>query len=425
MSHTIQTLENGVRIIVLHQPHLQSVLVKSFVKTGSFNETPIQNGISHFLEHMAFKGTPNRTAQEINSEMEFLGGSINAGTSTERTMYHVTGHKKDLAEFVDFVTDITVNPTFPDDELETERAIIVQEYHGYEDDPGSVVYNLINKLAYPDQAVGRKVIGELDTIQGITQDMLRDYHKSQYTGRNIIIGVVGNFPEPQSVIDLIAERVKHIPAGVENDYEAGVYVGGVGFEEADVQQNKIRIMFPASPNANVRDHLIEGIAISALCSGFSSPMFNEIREKAGLAYWIGGGSIVSRKNGGFHVSCDTTPENIPPLFEKLEDLLLNHRSFITAKDIQRAKNGDLVYISTVTDRGARLLSSHAVDLFNEGKIIPQEVYQKIIEDATDEEVYQAMDRLITANPTVGIVGKPVDMAVAEKFASVFAARAAV
>src|SRR5262245_7222069 len=187
----VATLDNGVRVVALTLPHVESACVSVFVRTGSRNESARQNGISHVVEHMAFKGTESRSCQQINLDAERLGAEVNAHTDKDHTAYHMRGLAQHAGHFVQMLADIVQRGTFPESELEREREVLLQEYIEEEDDALSAAYRLFDRLCYGSHALAQPVMGTRANIERLTRDDLLAYVRSQYTGANLVVGVAG------------------------------------------------------------------------------------------------------------------------------------------------------------------------------------------------------------------------------------------
>jgi len=193
----VATLSNGVRVLTIDLPHFDSVCVSVFVRTGSRHESRRLNGISHVVEHMAFKGTHERSCQQINLDAERLGAEVNAHTDKDHTAYHMRGLAPHAGVFLRMLGDIVLNSTFPEAELERERQVILHEYTEDEDDALSSAYKLFDKLCFGTHPLAQPVIGTRRNIERFTRDDLLDYVQRQYTGANVVVAVAGpGFPTP-------------------------------------------------------------------------------------------------------------------------------------------------------------------------------------------------------------------------------------
>ena len=207
------TLANGVRLVTIRLPHLDTVCVSVFVRTGSAHETKRLNGVSHFVEHMAFKGTHERDCQRINLDAERLGAEVNAHTDKDHTAYHMRGMARDAGEFVRMLGDIVLCSTFPEAELERERQVILHEVTEDEDDAMSAAFKLFDKTCYGAHPIGQPVIGTRTNIKRFSRDELLGYVQRQYSGANVIVGVAGNV-DPQVILVAVETAFGAMPAEI-------------------------------------------------------------------------------------------------------------------------------------------------------------------------------------------------------------------
>ena len=187
----LATLGNGVRVVAIPLPHLESASVSVFVHSGSAGESRKESGISHFVEHMAFKGTTGRSCQQINLDAEQLGADVNAHTDKDHTAYHMRGRARDAAVFVRMLGDIVLNSSFPEAELERERQVLLQEYIEDEEDPLSTAFKLFDRLSFGSHPAGLPVIGLKGNIGRFSRDDLLGFVESRYVGANIVVGAAG------------------------------------------------------------------------------------------------------------------------------------------------------------------------------------------------------------------------------------------
>jgi len=191
MSVDVTKLPSGLTVITDTMPHLETAALGVWAGVGGRDEKPNEHGISHLLEHMAFKGTTRRSSREIVEEIEAVGGDLNAGTSTETTAYYARVMKADVPLALDVLSDILANPSFVPDELEREKSVIVQEIGAAQDTPDDVVFEHLNELCYPDQPMGRSLLGTAKTLKGFNRDTLRGYLSTHYRGPDMVVAAAG------------------------------------------------------------------------------------------------------------------------------------------------------------------------------------------------------------------------------------------
>ncbi len=278
----IITLKNGLRLAVDEMKDVETVSVGVFVNTGSRNETPEINGISHFLEHMAFKGTKKRSARQIAEEFEGIGGRINAYTSKEKTVYYAKVLKQHAEFAVEFLADILQNSTFDEVELEKERGVILQEIAMTNDTPDDIVFDYFQETAYPSQAMGRSILGPVKNIKKFGRKDFSNYINAQYNYQNMAVVAAGNIKES----DLVKWSKKYFTSLGDNKiktYQKAKYQGGDFRKEKKLEQINLVLGFDGLSYLDPKYYTSQILAM-ILGGGMSSRLFQEVRENRGLAY---------------------------------------------------------------------------------------------------------------------------------------------
>jgi predicted Zn-dependent peptidase len=404
----ITTLDNGLRVVSINLPHVESASVGAFVNVGSRNETAELNGISHVFEHMAFKGTTTRTAEQVSNDIEYLGADINAYTSKDRTVYHVTGLRENIPVFVELIADVLKNSTFPADELERERKVIQQEIAKYKDEYQSCAYELHDTILYGDQALGRPILGTPENVERFTRDDLIAYMQAHYTGVNMIVGVVGNLDHDE-VLALVSSHFSSIERGVLNVAPEPEYEGGYDSQYFDIEQSHVLLTFPAANSIDPL-HYAEAIASTVLSDGMSSPLFLEVREKLGLVYNIHSFTDMLDDAGSFYIYAATTHDNFEALFPVVLEELRKLTVSVNPRDLQRAKNQLRVRLTRRQERGFGLLSSTIENLFTYGRTPSLTETLDKLANVTEDDVKAAFTRWLSAKPSLSISGPGADVA---------------
>ncbi len=329
------SLKNGLRIIVDEMRDVQSCTVSVGVGTGSFNETKEQNGISHFLEHMAFKGTEKRTAFDIANEVDCFGGSMNAFTSNDKTVYYIKSLNTHLEKAVDILADILLNSTFDEIELERERGVILQELAATLDTPDDVVFDHYKEQAFGDAPFGRTILGTEENIKSFQKHDLQNYVHSQYVPSNIVFSVAGNV-DAQKVFDLGEKYFAQMEVReVAQNVLEPKYIGG---ENTIVKDSLTQVQFVMGFETvpfNHPNYYIASVASAVLGRGMSSRLFQEIREKMGLCYTIACFYEAYQFSGMFSIYSGTSPENVHKLEEALPRELLRATKDITQFELEK------------------------------------------------------------------------------------------
>lgn len=405
MAESSFCLENGLRICSDTMDNIETVAVSVLVKAGSRNEQASNNGISHFLEHMAFKGTKTRTAQAIAEEFDNIGGYFNAYTSREKTVYYTKVLKNDLTLAVDILADILQNSVFDQNEIEKEKGVIIQEIAQTEDTPDDLVFDHFQETAYPDQPFGRSILGTVDFIKNVSRDQVVSYVNSHYYYNNIIIAGAGNL-QPQMFSDLVANKFTNFSSKSHIPHESARYQGGEKRTVRELEQVHVVLGFKAVPYLDP-DYYTQQVLSIIAGGGMSSRLFQEVREKRGLAYSISSFSSSYEDCGIFGVYSGTSDDKANELINVVCDELLKLTHNIKEEEIVRAKAqvraGLLMSQESSVSRAEKLVGNYAAY----GRYIPtQEVIEKI--DAIDlKNLQDFTKRLLAKNflPTFTSIGK--------------------
>ena len=323
LNYKITTLDNGIRVITETVNHVQFFSMGIWVGVGSRYEAESQWGITHFIEHMMFKGTEKRTAEEISKAIDEVGGQLNAFTSKENTCYYVKTLTEHFPLAVDVLFDMFLNSKFDNEEIAKEREVIIEEIKMYEDTPDDQVHDLMSANLWPEHPLGRAILGTEESIAAFNHDMLKDYMKQYYTGSNIVVSVVGNISHNQ-VVEAIREVLGSIPKGEPNQYMvADRAKPGVNCYYKEIAQSQICVAMPGV--AKEDDRLFPlSILNTYLGGGMSARLVKKIREEEGLAYSVYSYNGSYTDTGAFVISVGTRPENcqrvIDIILEELDDV---------------------------------------------------------------------------------------------------------
>ena len=311
MTLEITTLANGLRIVSERRADLETVAVGLWTDVGARHESKKLNGISHFLEHMLFKGTERRTAKDIVLDIEAVGGQMNAYTTRDNTTYYARVLKDDLALAVDVLADIVMNSVCDPKELEREKEVILQEIGQALDTPDDVVFDHLQAVAYGDQALARPILGEPDGIKKFTQDDLLSYLRGNYVGVNTVISAVGNL-DHDLLVKTVEAKLGHMPMGVKRKPVAMHYVGGRKTEKRDLEQVHVTAAWPGC-SYHDDSYYATQVYSTILGGGMSSRLFQEVREVRGLAYSVYSFSSSHEDTGLFGIYAGTGPDMVGQL----------------------------------------------------------------------------------------------------------------
>lgn len=335
VEHTI--LSNGITVVTHAMPHLESASLGVWVRSGSRNETSQQHGISHLLEHMAFKGTKKRTARSIAEEIEAVGGDLNAATSVENTSYYARVLKEDVPLALDILSDILLNARFDDDELRREQHVILQEIGATLDNPEDLVFDAFQDIAFQGQSIGRTILGTAETVEGFSTRDLRQFLNSQYRPSDMVISAAGAVDHDKFVRqteDAFGALTK--PDVSVNDHQQASYTGGQFIQSKDLMEAQLLIGFEGH---SYRDEQFYGTQLlaSVLGGGMASRLFQEVRESRGLCYSIYAFHWGFSDTGLFGIHAATGREDIPELVPVVLDELLRACDEISENEVKRAR----------------------------------------------------------------------------------------
>lgn len=285
MNLEISILSNGLTVITDPMANLESAALGVWVGTGSRNERPDQMGLSHLLEHMAFKGTTRRSARQIAEEIEAVGGYLNAYTGREQTAFHARVLRNDVPLALDLVSDILIHPRYDEAELEKERQVVLQELGQARDTPDDIIFDHLQNVIYAGQALGWPILGEEGTVNAFTPPALREYSAGQYRSGAMTL-VSSGAVSHDAIVAMAEEKFAALNSGAPaKGIAPAQYIGGEHREEDDLEQAHIVFAFP-SLSARDPDFPVSQLYTAILGGGMSSRLFQEVREKRGLCYSI-------------------------------------------------------------------------------------------------------------------------------------------
>ncbi|MDA7705377.1 insulinase family protein [Rickettsiales bacterium] len=404
----INQLPNKLRYAADYMPDVESVSIAVFVGSGSRNEVVENNGISHFLEHMAFKGTKTRTAKQIAEEFDNIGGRINAYTSREKTVYYVKVLKEHAKFAVEFLSDILQNSIFDQEEMDKERGVILQEIAMTNDTPDDILFDYFQETSFPNQAVGRSILGPEENIKKFDRSYLIDYVKNKYHNSNICITAAGNLKE-EEFGEYVKQYFTDLSSGTNDKIEEANYVGG-DFRKEKNELEQINLLLGFKSNSYLdEDYYVGQILSSILGGGMSSRLFQEVREKRGLAYSIYAFNMAYYDDGIFGIYAGTTPEQTNELINVTCEEVIKVSNKIEEFELQRSKNqvkSALIMSLENTDSRCQRIGNN---ILNYNKIIShQDVINKINNINIDQLTNYAKG-LIGQKPTFSAIGKVKDI----------------
>jgi len=329
------TLANGLRIVTDRIDTVDTVSLGLWVDVGTRHEAPAVNGAAHFLEHMAFKGTERRSARAIAEEIEAVGGHLNAYTSRESTAYYAKVLKEDVPLALDILADILLNSSFDPTEFERERTVILQEIGQANDTPDDIIFDHFQERAFPDQAMGRPVLGHPEIIRRLSRESVIAYLRDHYGAARMVLSASGNLDHDRFVA-LGEELLSAMPAERAVTTEAARYIGGEHRQGRDLEQLHLVLGFPGLALGDP-DYYAASVLSTAFGGGMSSRLFQEVREKRGLVYTIHSFAHSFRDGGLFGIYAGTGEAEAGELVPVLCEETMRLADGLTEIELARAK----------------------------------------------------------------------------------------
>ncbi|MDB5557137.1 MAG: peptidase [Enterovirga sp.] len=399
---SLTRLPNGLTVATETIPGVETATLGVWVAAGSRHEREAEHGLSHLIEHMAFKGTARRTARQIAEDIENVGGDINAATSTEFTSYtsRVLGTDADLA--VDVLGDILTNSLFDATELGREKNVILQEYASIEDSPDEAVGDAFMEIAFAGQAIGRPILGRPDTIASFEADMIRAFMAREYTPARMVFAAAGQVDHAR-VVDAVSRALGGIPGAQAPEPSAGTYTGGERRLPRRLEQANLMI---GLPGVSFRDpaYFATHIFAQALGGGLTSRLWHEVRETRGLAYSIDAFHWPFTDCGLFGIGAGTSAADLPGLVEVVIETSRAAAAGIEPVELARARAQLKVAMLAALETPGGRIDRAARQLLAWGRVIPAEETIARVDAVTVEEVRAAGARTLAGPPALAAIG---------------------
>lgn len=392
-----RTLKNGIRVVAEKINYLKSISIGVWVGNGSRYESAAENGISHFIEHMLFKGTQSRSAAQIANEIDAVGGQIDAFTSREYTCFCTKTLDTHIPIALDILSDMLYNPRLDACDMALERQVIGEEIRMYEDSPEDLVYDLSSYAVWGDTPMGRPILGTYESLDGITPEIMRSYMNNHYTSANTIISVSGNFDD--SLFDLLE---KYFGAQKLSDSSpqlpGAVYLSGNNIVKTkDIEQVQLVATFKG---IDVMDESVYSLLVfnNVFGCGMSSRLFQNIREQRGLVYSISAGHSAYINTGVFDISAGMSAESLGEVASLISrEINTIRRDKLTHEEVNKAKEqlkGN--YILSSESTGARMQGAGRSMLLGKPIYTQEEALAKIDAVNTDS-VAEIIDRVLDSS----------------------------
>lgn len=404
MGVDISRLSNGLTIVTHTMAQIESVALGIWVKSGSRNERAEEHGIAHMLEHMAFKGTENRTAYQIATDIEDVGGEINAATSVETTAYFARVLKDDMPLAVDILADIITSSKFEEEELEREKQVVLQEINATQDTPDDIVFDYFTETAFRHQTIGRPILGTPDSVRSFTSDNLRSFMNEHYSADRMIVIAAGAVEHEQFVREVESRLGSFRAHSVAPLTELANYVGGDFREYRNLKDAQVLIGFEGRAY-HMRDYYASQILSIILGGGMSSRLFQEVREKRGLCYSIYAFHWGFSDTGLFGIHTATNEDGLAELVPVVLEELYKASKSISQKELDRARAQYRANLTMSRESPSSRMQMIARQMSLYGRPIPSSELMERLSLITVDRLADLAERLfIDSKPTLAAVG---------------------
>ena len=401
------TLPNGLRVVGERLTHVRSCTVGCWVKVGSMNEQPEENGLSHFIEHMVFKGTQTRSARDIAEEMDEVGGQLNAFTGKDCTCFYAKVIADDLRLAVDLIADLALRPRFDEGELQKERGVILEEIAMVEDTPEDLVADVLSEAQFVG-SLSRPILGSQERIRAYTRDDLLAYWRRHYTAQNMVVAVAGNYDWAafQAMVgEYFAGFAAENEAAPAAEPQAQHLRSGRAAREKDTEQLQLSLGYPGIAIGS-DDLYAFSVFNNALGGGMSSRLFQRIREELGMAYSVYTYPTSYPGCGTFTLYAGTSPENGEVVLAEMQKELakalaegFSEKEFRSAK--AQLKSGYVMGLESSSGR----MQSIGRSLLLLGRPVPPEETLAKIDAVTPEDVLRVGRQALAGTPSAAVVGR--------------------
>jgi predicted Zn-dependent peptidase len=403
MTPEVTKLANGLRVVSQAMPQLETVSLGVWVAAGTRNEAESEHGLSHFLEHMAFKGTAQRSARAIAEEIEAIGGELNAATGLEQTSYFARLLKGDERIALEILADIILNSAYAEEELEREREVILQEIASILDSPEEVAYDLVHEAAYPGQAVGRPIIGTPASVRRLSSIDLRSFLTAHYQPDRMIVAAAGAVSH-EGLVRHVEALFGGLTVGAIGTEQPACYEGGIRTWDKPFEQSHLVLGFEG-PSCSNRAFFTAQVFSGLFGGGMSSRLFQEIRERRGLCYAIYSSAWGLKDTGMLAIHAASAPKAMAELIAVVgEELQRIADEGPMPAEIARSKAqlraGLLMSLESSSARAEQM----ARQLVLYGRILPTEELMQSVADVSAEGVAEFAAGLVSGRPSVALVG---------------------
>lgn len=403
MQVNLTALKNGLRVVTVERPQTETVSLGIWVNTGSAYETADINGISHFVEHMVFKGTAKRNSLQISEDIENVGGHTNAYTSREFTVFYAKMLKGDIELALDVLADFVMAPIFDTAEMVKEKEVVVQEIKQTNDDPSDIVFDYFNETSYANQPIGRSILGTADLVRSFDAEKLRKYMNSNYAAENIVVAATGNLKH-DDFVKMVEARMGGLQTKTSYIKAPQIYTGGEFVKIRDIEQAQVLLGFDG---VDYHHDLYYPVAIMSniLGGGMSSRLYQEIREKRGLVYTVYSFTNSHTQSGNFGIYAGLNQEEIrnyiPVVADEVKKII---NEPVSDQELNRVKvqfKANILMALESSSSTAEVIARH--QLCHNRNIPIEEIVEKV-EKVNKDDIINAARYIFASKPTYTLLG---------------------
>jgi predicted Zn-dependent peptidase len=403
MTTEITTLPNGLRVVTHRMPALETVSLGVWVAVGARHERDDQHGLAHFLEHMAFKGTKKRSARQIADEIESVGGDLNASTGLDSTAYFARVLKGDDAVALELIADILLNSKFAAEDIDRERVVIQQEIAASDDNPDDIAFDLLQGVAFPDQSIGRPILGTKASVGRFAAADFTSYLDEHYHAGTIVVSAAGAVHH-KAVVRHVEALFGGLTSGQRGVESPAHYKGGFAASSKPFEQSHVLIGLP-SPSYMEPEFYTAQVFSGLFGGGMSSRLFQEIREDRGLCYSIDSSIWGLRDTGMLSVHAATSPEMVGELANLVADQLAEiAETGPTQAELHRSKAQLKAGLLMALESSAVNAEQMARQLLAQGRLIPMSELVERVDAVDDAGIKAFAQHLNEQSPSVAVIG---------------------
>lgn len=406
------TLDNGLRVLLEENNIVNSISIGILFKVGSEREIGKNLGISHFIEHMLFKGTKTRTAKDITNEIDYIGGEFNAYTTKDHTAFYVHIPSKHLEIGIDVLSDIILNSVFSREDIEKEKSVVIEEINMYNDSPEDYVYENLARKTYGNFGIGHDVLGNKESVQRFTREEIIKYFKTYYVPDNAVISISGRF-NSSHILDLVAQKFSKFHGvingkdvvEVKNDFSKALYA-----ENKTNEQIQLSMIIDRPLPKNIKEYFISEIITNYIAATPSSVLFQRLREEKALVYAVGISENEYSNRSEYELSAsfskDNTEEVLKIIYDEINNLKKNYIDEGLLEILKEQLKG--YYFLDLEDTGCRMIWSAKL-MLRKNIMLSEEEIQDIIDSISINEVIDIIDSSFDYNfISLALVGQDIE-----------------